>query len=270
MTRAHIIAWRDAVEKRVITKTTPYGETNRPTSAATVRRKLSALSSLFEHLCECNAVTHNPVKGVKRPNEGNNEGKTPALSDEQARLLLDAPDPDTLKGKRDRAILSVLFFHALRRESVAKLDVKDIHPRQGVMHLRVRGKRDKLSYKPMAPETLRLVDDYLKAAGHVEDKEGPLFRPVRNNVTGELRKHLHPASIYGLVLTYAKQTGLADQVEGRWVHLARATAITNALSNAADIAKVQDWADHASIATTRLYDRRDSRPEDSPSFKVKY
>ena len=56
-----------------------------------------------------------PVQGVKRPNEGANEGKTPAISDTQARALLDAPRADTLKGKRDRAILAVLLFHALRR-----------------------------------------------------------------------------------------------------------------------------------------------------------
>jgi hypothetical protein len=38
----------------------------------------------------------------------------------------------------------------------------------------------------------------------------------------------------------------------------------------ADIAKVQEWLEHANIATTRIYDRRRSRPEDSPTFKVSY
>jgi hypothetical protein len=47
-------------------------------------RKLAALSSLFEHLCDANAVTHNPVKGVKRPKVESYEGKTPALGDGQA------------------------------------------------------------------------------------------------------------------------------------------------------------------------------------------
>lgn len=56
----------------------------------TVRLRLAALSSFFEHLCESNAVTHNPVKGVKRPPVESYEGKTPALGDHQARQLLDA------------------------------------------------------------------------------------------------------------------------------------------------------------------------------------
>ena len=63
------------------------------------------------------AVETNPVKGAKRPRVKSGEGKTPALGDHQARALLDAPDPATLKGKRDRALLSMLLYHGLRRES---------------------------------------------------------------------------------------------------------------------------------------------------------
>ena len=50
----------------------------------------------------------------------------------------------------------------------------------------------------------------------------------------------------------------------------RATAATNALDHQADIAKVQEWLGHANIATTRIYDHRKTRPEDSPTFKVSY
>jgi site-specific recombinase XerC len=50
----------------------------------------------------------------------------------------------------------------------------------------------------------------------------------------------------------------------------RITAATNALSNSADIAKVQEWLGHANVSTTKLYDRRQSKPEDSPTFRVNY
>ena len=53
-------------------------------------------------------------------------------------------------------------------------------------------------------------------------------------------------------------------------HSLRATAATNALDHQADIAKVQEWLGHANIATTRIYDHRRTRPEDSPTFKVVY
>jgi integrase/recombinase XerD len=54
------------------------------------------------------------------------------------------------------------------------------------------------------------------------------------------------------------------------VHSLRATAATNALDNGADIAKVQEWMDHAHISTTRIYDHRQHKPEESPTFRVRY
>jgi integrase len=71
-----------------------------------------------------------------------------------------------------------------------------------------------------------------------------------------------------IVKKYASACGL--NVPGFCIHSLRATAATNALGHAADIAKVQEWLGHANIATTRLYDRRKTRPEDSPTFRVVY
>ena len=62
--------------------------------AASIRRKLSSLSSLFDYLCERNAIAGNPVDGVKRPLSNSNEGSTPVLGDEQVRRLLEAPRLD--------------------------------------------------------------------------------------------------------------------------------------------------------------------------------
>ena len=115
-----------------------------PAVGSTIRHRLASRSPLFEYLCEKNAVTHNPVKGVERPRTESGEGKTPAIGDHQARELLAAPQEDTIKSKRDRAILSTLPFHALRREELCKLKVRDFqHAREGVPHLRVSGKGGK-------------------------------------------------------------------------------------------------------------------------------
>jgi integrase len=64
--------------------------------------------------------------------------------------------------------------------------------------------------------------------------------------------------------------GINAEVHGFCVHALRATAAANTLAHNADIAKMQEWLGHANIATTRLYDRRQSRPEESPTFKVEY
>ena len=253
VTRAHIIAWRDELAQRGL-------------GGSTIRHRLASLASLLEYLCEKNAVTHNPVKGVERPRTESGEGKTPAIGDHQARKLLEAPLEDSIKSKRDRAILSTLLFHALRREELCKLKVKDFrHARKGVPHLKVSGKGGKTRYLPLHPGTNGLINDYLDAAGHGLDEGGALFRPVRNNRTGRLEGAITADGVYRLVRGYSAQLGF--QIGA---HALRATAATNALDHQADIAKVQEWLGHANIATTRIYDHRRTRPEDSPTFKVSY
>ena len=206
------------------------------------------------------------MKGVERPKTESGEGKTPALGDHQARKLLDAPQAETIKSKRDRAILSTLLFHALRREELCKLKVKDFrHARKGVPHLKVSGKGGKTRYLPLHPGTNGLINHYLDAAGHGTDENGALFRPVKNNTTGELEQAITADGVYKLVRAYSAALGFEIGA-----HALRATAATNALDHQADIAKVQEWLGHANIATTRIYDHRRTRPEDSPTFKVMY
>ena len=253
ITRAHIIAFRDELR-------------NRDLSGATIRHSLAALSSLFENLCEQNAVTHNPVKGVKRPSVESYEGKSPALGDHQARALLDAPDSVSLKGKRDRAIFAILLYHALRRDQLCKLKVKDVkQERRGVLHMKVSGKGGKTRYLPIHPQVGGWLHDYLEAAGHREDDNGPLFRSLSNNRHKGAQKAITPDAVYKIVQAYSERLGFRIGA-----HSLRATAATNALDHQADIAKVQEWLGHANIATTRIYDHRKTRPEDSPTFKVNY
>lgn len=254
VTRAHILAWRRDLEDRKL-------------SGPTIRRKLAALSSLFDYLCEVNAITGNPVKGVKRPKMTGQEGKTPAIGDHQARSLLNAPDATTLHGRRDRAILSTLLYHGLRRAELCALTVGDMHQRRGVMHLRIHGKGGKLRYVPLHPGTAEAIDAYLALAGHAGDAQGALFRPASNN-TRSSGTSITPDGVYKMLVGYA--SSLKIDAAGFGPHALRATAATNALEHEADIAKVQEWLGHANIATTRIYDRRKMRPEDSPTFKVSY
>ncbi|POP74131.1 tyrosine-type recombinase/integrase [Pseudomonas syringae] len=253
VTRAHVLAWRADLEQRGL-------------AGATIRRKLAALASLFDHLLENNAVAGgNPVHGVKRPRIESNEGKTPALGDHQAKQLLDAPDTETLKGLRDRAILAVLLYHGLRREEAAQLKTGDLQERRGIKHLRVHGKGSKIRFLPLHPVAAERIYAYLEQDVERDTAPGPLFRSLRGTTTGA---GITANGIYTVVEAYAKKAGIV--VEHLGVHGLRATAATNALEHDADIAKVQMWLGHANISTTRLYDRRGQRPEDSPTFKVKY
>jgi integrase len=135
-----------------------------------------------------------------------------------------------------------------------------------------------MAHHPMAQ---RLIQEYLLLSKHGGGQngeapdnavlDGPLFRPVANNRTGTLEKYLGPNSVdRNIIQKYGRETGINTGVIGLCVHSMRATAATNALSNEADIAKVQEWLGHANVSTTRSYDRRKSKPEDIPTFHVKY
>ena len=122
-------------------------------------------------------------------------------------------------------------------EELCLLRLRDVQSRQGVMHFRIKGKRDKIRFVPVNAAAQRLIEDYLARTGHRTDMQGALFRPVKNNRTGRLDRHLDSASVYrNIVRKYGLETGISAEVNGLCVHSLRATAATNALSHDSDIA----------------------------------
>ena len=254
VTRAHVIAWRDDLAQPRASAAPRSGIASRRC------RRCSNISAKKTR----SPTTRSKASSGRRPRAAKARRRRSATI--RRASLLAAPGDETVKEKRDRAILSTLLFHALRREELCKLKVKDFrNMRRGVPHLTVSGKGEKTRYLPLHPGTNELIHDYLEAAGHGADDNGALFRPIRNNRTGRLDKALDPDMVYRLVRGYSAELGFEIGA-----HALRATAATNALDHQADIAKVQEWLGHANIATTRIYDHRKTRPEDSPTFKVNY
>lgn len=239
MTRAHVIAWRDDLHTHAL-------------SAATIRRHLVSLSSLFNYLCEKNAVTHNPVDGVKRP------PSRATMADPGARRCPSAatvrfPAGESLKDRRDCALLATLLYHGLRRDELCKLRVKDAKQQwRGALHLKISGKGCKTRFVPLHPAASRLLADYLEAAGHGDDDSEALFRPLHHS-RGDSESGITPDGVYKLVRDYSTMLGFTVGA-----HSLRSAAATNALEHGADLAEVQQMLGHANIATTRLYDQRDS------------
>lgn len=251
--RSDIIDWRDSI-------TSKY-------SNRSLKRKMSSMSKFFEHLCDEGILETNIVLGVERPKLTANEGSTSAISDFQAKDLLDAPDSKTLKGKRDRAILATFLFHALRRSELCQLQIKDIQEREGIKQFKIHGKGDKMRYVPIHPSALRRISEYLDALESIDNNEVALFRSLSNNGknTG---KPISPIAVYELVKKYGAQVGI--DISNFSPHSLRATAATNTLLNGEDLRKVQKWLGHSNIQTTAMYDKRDNRPEDSPTYRVRY
>jgi site-specific recombinase XerD len=258
---------RQADHKAVIAWERYMRETEHAASS-TIRRRLAALSSLYKHLVRHGHAARNPVGEVERPAINRDGGSTLAFAKVQARKLLDLPAEDTAAGLRDRAILSVGLQVGLRRAEIAALTVGDLHQNRGYDSLRVSrkgGRRDAVAINAQTAARLRA---YLEMAGHAADIDGPLFRPLKHNgKRRDERRGMDPDAIDRVVRKYSAALGLD---RGYSAHSMRATFITTALENGAQLEDVQKAAGHRDPSTTKLYDRRGYNPEKAASFCATY
>jgi integrase/recombinase XerD len=258
---------RQADHKAVIAWERFMRETEHAASS-TIRRRLAALSSLYKHLVRHDHAARNPVGEVERPAINRDEGSTLAFAKPQARKMLDLPSEDTIAGLRDRAILSVGLQVGLRRAEIATLKVGDLHQNRGYDSLRVSRKGSRRDALAINPQTAARLRAYLEKAGHGADVDGPLFRPLKHNgKRRDERRGMDPDAIDRVVRKYAGDLGLDL---GYSAHSMRATFITTALENGAQLEDVQKAAGHRDPGTTKLYDRRGYNPEKAASFFATY
>jgi site-specific recombinase XerD len=231
-----------------------------------VANRLSALSSLFRHLCDKQIVQTNPVQGIKRPKTPQ-QGVTPSIANKLVRKILDDAadrivDAKTataaLTAARNSAILHVLFFLGPRVSEVVALNVGDIvaDGEYTVMKLTVKG--GQAHRVPAPPEALAAVNEYLSMSGH---KKGAMFRRIKGG-NGRLTR----LSIYNIFTQAAKRS----TTHHFSTHSARATFATESLENGSLLEHVQAALGHANITTTQMYDRRKTLHRDSPTLRVRY
>ena len=251
---AHIISWRDAMMKS--------GASNR-----TVNSRISALSSLFDHLCEKQLMSINPTHGLIRPKVQQDQVESPVLTKEQARMILDAPGMDTPLGVRDTTILYIYFYTGCRRSEVRSLKAKNLLEDNGYNVIDFKVKGGKKNRVAIHPELHNILQVYLKQAFHIEDDESPLFTSMSNNKNKDEIKPMSPRAFNYLFDKYVLKAGLPKLITP---HSARATFITQALESNCDIKDVQNTVKHANIATTQMYDKRAQHHKDSASLVVKF
>jgi integrase/recombinase XerD len=150
------------------------------------------------------------------------------------------------------------------RSEIASLLVKDFHTNAGYKSLHFIRKGGVDLSLAINPQTAQRIEEYLMAAGHGDDLDGPLFRPLRKyQLRTEARRAFHPIGIDRILRKYAAIVGLDN---GYSDHSIRATFITTALNNGASLEDVQRDVGHADPSTTKLYDRRGHNPRSQPPF----
>jgi integrase/recombinase XerD len=261
----HVAAWRErlAADK----------QTN-----STIRRKLTALRSLFSYLQTYGYSGANPAHGkfVKAP-AVSRDGKTVGLSPHDCRRLLNAPvvadhgGTTIPAGVRDAALLAVLAYSGCRVGELVRLCVRDYKTSGEHRILNITGKGGKERTTPLHLEAVERLAAWLSVPGIRDDPAGPLFPAARSargmGRDGFAATAMTTRAVEKLIGRYVEALGLDANVT---VHSLRVTALTTARERGSDIIDLQDFAGHADPRTTLTYIRTRDRLSQSPAYVLKY
>lgn len=241
-------------------------ELGQAVSKPTVKQHLAALRMLGDYLVVGQVIPSNPAASVRGPKYVVKTGKTPVLTPEEMRQLLDsidfAVDEDghkvrkqaaelTIAELRDRALIAVMAYSFARVSAVLGMNVGDYWQQGKRCWLRLDEKGGKHHQVPAHHSAQEYLDAYLEAAGIAGDPHSPLFHTLdrRRRLTAD---RLDRREALAMVKRRAKAAGLGDRVCN---HSFRATGITVYLQNGGTVEKAQAIAAHESPRTTKLYDR---------------
>jgi len=228
---AHAFAYAPLPDER------RQGALGRVPGASSVNVRLAALRSLYDFAQRIGAVTINPADNVKRPQLPQVTPK--GLTTVQTRELL-AVIPETVSGRRDRAIIFTAVLTGLRREELIGLTADALSTSdEGTPMYTARTKGGKLRYRELPQPAYKAITTYLDADGRPLDSlddDARIFPITSQTIYENLRRY-----------------GKAIGVEGLTVHTLRHTAAKLRRQSGASLEDVQAILGHASIATTARY-----------------
>ena len=222
-------------------------------SKPTVKQHLAAIKMLLDYLVTGGVLPMSPASSVRGPKYSIRRGKTPVLSAEEARQLLDSNETDTVIGLRDRALIGVMVYSFARVSAAVSMRVEDYFQAGKRWKFRFMEKGGKYNEVFAHHNAEAYLDAYIDAAGIWEEKKAPLFRTFDRKLQLSDRQ-LHRTDALRMAKRRAVAAGLPASTCN---HTFRATGITTYLKNGGRVEVAQQIAGHESARTTGLYDRRD-------------
>lgn len=243
------LAWYTSTGQDVLNKACVMNHVQalkaRGVTDSSINQRLAAIRKLAMEAADNGLIPEGTAQAIKRVEnikvQGHKLGNW--LTQAQASQMVCAPDTQTLKGKRDRAVLALMLGCGLRREEVSNLAVNHLAQREGRwVILDMCGKHNRTRTVPMGAWVKAAIDQWLAEA---EIKDGFVFRRVRRHgcLTGE---PLSSTAIWDIVQQYAPVPDLAP-------HDLRRTFAKLASKAGAPLDQIQRSLGHASIQTTELY-----------------
>ncbi len=218
-----------------------------------VKQQLAGIRMLFDWLVVGQVIPSNPAHSVRGPKHSYKKGKTPVLSGEDARHLLDSISTESVLGLRDRALIALMVFSFARVGAVVGVKVEDYYQNGKRWWVRLHEKGGKFHELPVHHTAEAYLDAYMDAAGIRDDKKTPLFRAAHGRAKMLSERPLATVDVWRMIKKRAEVANLPLSI---CCHTFRATGITVYLENGGTIEKAQQIAAHESPRTTKLYDRR--------------
>jgi len=219
-----------------------------------VKQHLAAIRMLFDWLVIGQVMATNPAAPVRGPKYTVKKGKTPVLTQEEARELLEKIDTSTVMGLRDRALVAIMIYTFGRVGAVIKMRIEDYYTQGRRGWVRLHEKGGKRHEMPCNHNLEAYLDAYIHAAGIGNEFKGYLFRTVRGKSGTLTGNPLAQSNVYRMIRRRAMLAGIKTRIGN---HTFRATGITQYLRNGGRRELAQQMAAHESPRTTALYDRRD-------------
>ena len=220
-----------------------YQEKRKKTSIA---RKLATLRTFFKFLCREQILEMNPARLVSSPRL---EKRLPkVISVDEVIHFIETPDLDTLLGKRDRAILELLYATGCRVSEVAGMNLDDIDFRHDT--IRVRGKGRKERFVPFGSKAKEALGAYLEVRGALLAVAPEHKREANAVLLNYQGTRITTRSIGRLIDKYVKECALAHAISP---HSLRHSVATHLLSAGADLRVIQELLGHARLSTTQIY-----------------
>jgi len=221
-------------------------------SRPTIKQHLAAIRMLFDWLVTGQVVPMNPAASVRGPSHIVKKGKTPVLTAEEARQLLDSIDTSTVVGLRDRALIAVMVYSFARVGAVVGMRVEDYYQSGKRWWFRLHEKGGKFHEVPAHHNAEAYLDAYIQTAQIAGDPKTPLFRTATGKSGHLTQNAMTRRDVLRMVKRRALAAGLPSKI---CCHTFRATGITAYLDNGGTIENAQAIAAHESPRTTKLYDR---------------
>ncbi len=212
---------------------------------ATLARKISSLKQFFDYLKEQGRVTENPAQLYSAPKISRYHPDY--LSPREIEKIIKSIDITKAQGKRDRAIIELLYGSGLRLSELQSLHIDDIEFEAGFV--RVMGKGSKQRLVPLGDFAKTAVLEYLQ-----DSETGKGISRPRTLILSKLGKPVSRVGLWKAIKTMVRKAGVGNKVTP---HTFRHSFATHLIEGGADLRVVQEMLGHADISTTEIYTRLD-------------